>query len=132
MMPSPNDTASTAPIDWHRERAQDSARRAALLSGAGRRIGRYRLIAFGLFALTVVWGIASTPPVLWLWWLALVVTLGSFVGLVGVHRRNRAAFVALDHRRLYHDRAVRRIVRDWTSIPVPRVTTDLDGASLCL
>lgn len=121
----PNDTVLATPIDWHRECAQDSARAAARLSAAGRRIGRYRLIAFALFALTIVWGIATTPPAIWLWWLAFVVTLGAFVMLVGVHRRNRAAFSALDHRRVYHERAVRRIARDWTSIPVPRVTTDI-------
>ena len=125
MTASPNDTDSSASIDWHRERAQDSARGAALLAAAGRRIGRYRLIAFGLFSLTIAWGIATTPPAIWLWWLAFVATLGAFVALVRVHRRNRAAFSALDHRRVYHERAMRRIARDWASLPVPHVTADV-------
>lgn len=125
MTNAPNPAVSTAPIDWHRQRAQDSARLAAGVSAAGRRIGRYRLVAFGLFALTIVWGVASTPRALWLWWLAFVATLGTFVVLVGAHRRNRAAFAALDHRRVYHERALRRIARDWTSMPVPRVNVEV-------
>ena len=125
MTASPNVTPPKVPIDWHRERAEDSGRGAALLSAAGRRIGRYRLIAFGLFATAVVWRFATTPPAIWLWCLALVATFGAFVALVGVHRRNRAQLSALDHRRVYHERAVRRIARDWTSIPVPRVSVDL-------
>lgn len=125
MTHSPNATSPTAPIDWHRERAQHSAWRAALVSAAGRRIGRCRLLAFTLFALAIAWGVASTPPAVWLWWLAVVVTAGAFVALVALHRRNRAAFAALDHRRIYHERAVHRIARDWSALPIPRITVDL-------
>lgn len=121
----PNGTPPATPIDWHRQRAQASATSAENVAAAGRRIGRYRLVAFALFAFIIVWGIASTPPSVWLWWMALVATLGVFIALVGAHRRNRAALAALQHRRIYHERAVHRIARDWPALPVPRVTRDL-------
>jgi hypothetical protein len=120
----PNATSQLAPIDWHRERAQDSARRAAAVSAAGRRIGRYRLLAFALFGLAIVWAVIATP-MLWLWWPDVVLSLGAFIALVAMHRRNRAAFAALDHRRIYHERAVHRIAREWSALPVPRIAVDL-------
>ncbi|MGH7649868.1 MAG: hypothetical protein ACREND_17285, partial [Gemmatimonadaceae bacterium] len=124
MTQPPNATSPLAPLDWHRQRAQDSASRAAAVSAAGRRIGRYRLLAFALFSLAIVWAVIATP-MLSLWWPAVVLSLGAFIALVAMHRRNRAAFAALDHRRIYHERAVHRIAREWSALPVPRMAVDL-------
>ena len=121
---APNENTAI-PADWHRERAEESARQAAVVSAAARRIGRYRLAAFALFVLACAWAVTPKAPLPWASLVAVVVTLAAFALLVRRHRENRAAFTALEHRRIYHERAVHRIARDWTALPVPRAPRDI-------
>lgn len=125
MTATPNATRRATPADWHRERADESARQAAAVAGRGRRIGRFRLLAFALFVLAAAWAVVPGAPYGWVSLIATGIALVGFAILVRRHRANRAAFAALDHRRIYHERAVRRIARDWAALPVPRVTDDL-------
>jgi len=122
---APNETRPATPADWHRERAQDSASQAALVSAAARRIGRYRLVAFALFVLACAWAVTPAAPLPWVSSVASVVTLAAFALLVRRHRENRAAFTALEYRRIYHERAVHRIAREWAALPLPRSSVDL-------
>lgn len=122
---TPHETRPAAPADWHRERAEESARQAAVVSDAARRIGRFRLTAFALFALACAWAVTPAAPLPWASLIAAVVTLAAFALLVRRHRENRAEFTALEHRRIYHQRAVHRIAREWTDLPVPRTTADI-------
>lgn len=122
---TPNETRPAIPADWHRERAEESTRQAAVVSAAARRIGRYRLAAFALFVLACAWAVTPAAPLPWASLVAVVMTLAAFALLVRRHRENRAAFSALEHRRIYHERAVHRITRDWTALPVPRASGDI-------
>lgn len=115
---TPNATGRATPADWHRGRAEQSATQAAVVSAAARRIGRYRLAAFALFVLACAWAVTPAAPLPWASVVAGVVTLAAFALLVRRHRATRAAFTALEHRRIYHERAVHRIARDWAALPV--------------
>lgn len=120
----PNDTRRATPADWHRERAQESARQAALVAAAATRIGRYRLLAFALFVLACAWAVTPAAPLPLVSLVAVVVTLAAFALLVRRHRENRMAYTALEHRRVYHERALHRISREWSALPVPRTPAD--------
>ena len=122
---TPNETDPDMRADWHRERAAESARQAAVVAAEARRIGRYRLAAFALFVLACAWAVTPAAPFPWASLVAVVVTLTAFALLVRRHRENRAAFTALEHRRIYHERAVHRIARDWAALPVPRTSGDI-------
>lgn len=124
-----HETRPATPADWHRERAEDSARQAAVISAAARRLGRFRLTAFALFALACAWAVTPAAPLPRASLIAAVVTLAAFALLVRRHRENRAEFTALEHRRIYHERAVHRIAREWTDLPVPRTTGDIANHS---
>jgi len=121
----PNRIGAATPADWHRQRAEQAAAQASVVAAQGRRIGRYRLLGFGVFALACAWALTPGSPYGWASLAAVVVTLVGFFVLVRLHRTNRAAFAALEHRRLYHDHAVHRIGRDWSALPVPRVDADI-------
>src|SRR6185312_14001591 len=113
------------PAGWHRSSADESAQQAAAVAARGRRIGQIRLLAFALFVLAAAWAVIPGAPYGWLSLIATGIAVAGFAVLVRRHRANRAAFAALDHRRIYHERAVRRIARDWGALPLPRVTDDL-------
>ena len=120
----PNESPHGTPADWHRERAEESARQAALVAAAARRIGRFRLTAFALFVLACAWAVTPAAPLPWASLVLAVVTLAAFALLVRRHRQNRAEFTALEHRRIYHQRAIHRIAREWTALPVPHSPAD--------
>ena len=124
MTAAPNATPSASPADWHRECAAESAKQGAIVAAAARRIGRFRLTAFALFLLACAWAVTPAAPLPWASLAMAVVTVAAFALLVRRHRQKRAEFTALEHRRLYHQRAIHRIAREWTALPVPHDSAD--------
>ena len=113
------ESAESEIAGWYRERASSAAALAEKARSRANQIGSLRLLVFLALLLALLWLVTSPVTVRALAAAAVVLAAAVFALLVRAHRRAREARSRHECANEYHLLGERRILRDWSALPLP-------------
>ena len=118
--PATAEIAESQLATWYRERADGEAALAGEARSRANRIGYLRLLVFLALLLALLWLVTSPASVRALAGATSLLAAAAFAFLVRAHRRAREASSRHEGAHEYHALGERRILRDWSALPLPR------------